>query len=139
MLLWLGARVGSTAFMGAFVLLHVVFSCERFSAIRTVDILLASVFLAMTGCVTGGSKGVAAVEGYGVWAGVFLLRTGAGGCWRCVFGGGGVVRECGGVGGVGVGGSEGGDRLECERVRGWLDERPGQHGGLWRDYVLVSG
>ena len=79
--------------MCALVLFHVVFARECFATCGAVDVLLARVLLPVPGGVAGCGKGVGAVEGLGVRAGVFLFHRRG---WRC-----------GGRCGVGGGGGDG--------------------------------
>lgn len=62
--------------MGALVLFHVILSGEGFVACRAQYVFLSGVFLAVAGCVAGGSEGVGAIEAAGVGTGVLLLRRG---------------------------------------------------------------
>ena len=60
-------------FVRAFVLLHVVFPGESFSARGTIDIFLAGMLFAMARGVAGGCEGVGAFVFFGVRARIFLL------------------------------------------------------------------
>lgn len=67
-----GVEAGG-GFVGALVLLHVVFAGEGFVAGRAQDVLLPRVLLAVAGGVARGGEGVATRVPRGVRAGVFFL------------------------------------------------------------------
>ena len=83
-------------FVRALMLFHVVFSCECLLAGWAQDVLLASVFFPVPGCMSGCRERVIAVVAYGVRTWVFFL-------WRWIFRSWGGLTIGGGGGGDGRG------------------------------------
>lgn len=133
-----GVRVaGAGGFVGALVLLHVVFAREGFVAGGAGDVFFARVLFAVAGGVAGGGEGVGAGVAVRVRAGVLFLdgfRRGGGG------GRGGVgAGWCGGGGRGGEGGHGGDGRggFGCGKAELGVEGGPGHavvggrfHGGV---------